>query len=245
MRVSGHCTESAPRVGSAIRRKEYGPSDSAVALLFEDNAGPDVYVSTDRDQANAPLLPMPTAVPPPPLGSCDRHCKFHVAEGVHDHFLSNRGLRQAAELVGTLEKFELQSPGSVAKEVSLDATMLDDQVCYVQLGDTAVLDRRPGDVRMAGGTSASRWRCVWRLTSATRASCACGLRWPTSARALPPLAHAMPGQKRRRRECRWGWVHPPTPPSPLTGSRARLPPLHLAPSCPGLVAPPAQLAHQP
>ena len=46
----------------------YGPGESALALMYEDDAGPDVYAGMDVDPANAPLLPMPTAVPPPPPG---------------------------------------------------------------------------------------------------------------------------------------------------------------------------------
>ena len=75
-----------------------GPSDSAVVLLFRDDARPDVCIGMDVDP-NAPLLPMPTAVPPPPLGGYEqRHYRFHAAEGVHEHRLSDRGLRHAVEL---------------------------------------------------------------------------------------------------------------------------------------------------
>ena len=49
----------------------YEPGQSALTLIYEDDAGPDVYAGMDVDLANAPLLPMPTAVLPPPLGSCD------------------------------------------------------------------------------------------------------------------------------------------------------------------------------
>ena len=60
----------------------YGPGESALALMYEDDAVPAVYAGMDADPANAPLLPMPTAVPLPPLGSCEqRHCRFHAAEG--------------------------------------------------------------------------------------------------------------------------------------------------------------------
>ena len=41
-------------------------SDSVVALLFEDDLGPNIYVGMDTDPANAPLLPVPTAVTPFP-----------------------------------------------------------------------------------------------------------------------------------------------------------------------------------
>ena len=47
---------------------EYGPSDLMLAVMYEDDIGSNVYVSMDTDPANAPLLPMPTAVPPPPWG---------------------------------------------------------------------------------------------------------------------------------------------------------------------------------
>ena len=130
---------------------ECGPSDSTVALLFEDDVGSDIYVGMDTDPTNAPLLPMPTAVPPPPLGSCERrHYRFHVAEGVHEHCLSGSGQRVATSLAGALERFEFQPPGRVAREMCLaDVPPMGDQVCCVQLGDTAVLDYHPGDVRAA------------------------------------------------------------------------------------------------
>ena len=71
---------------------EYGRGDSAVAFMYEDNTGPDVYVGMKTDPANVPLLPMPTAVPPPPLGNCEwRHCRYHAAEDVHQHCLSSSG----------------------------------------------------------------------------------------------------------------------------------------------------------
>ena len=47
----------------------YGPGESAPALMYEDDTAPDVYAGMDVDPANAPLLPMPTAVPRPRLGS--------------------------------------------------------------------------------------------------------------------------------------------------------------------------------
>ena len=50
----------------------YGPGESALALMYEDDAGPDVYAGMDVDPANAPLLPMPTAMPPPLLESCEQ-----------------------------------------------------------------------------------------------------------------------------------------------------------------------------
>ena len=49
----------------------YGPGEWALALMYEDDAGPGVYAGMDVDPANAPLLPMPNAVPPPSLGSCE------------------------------------------------------------------------------------------------------------------------------------------------------------------------------
>ena len=45
----------------------YGRNDSALALIDKDDARPDVYVRMQEDPANAPLLPLPTVVPPPPL----------------------------------------------------------------------------------------------------------------------------------------------------------------------------------
>ena len=82
---------------------------------------------------NALLLPMPTAMPVPLLGSCKRrHCRIHAAERVHEHRLSDGGQWQAAELAGAPERFELQPSESVAREASLDAPMLREQVCCVQ-----------------------------------------------------------------------------------------------------------------
>ena len=85
----------------------YGPGESALALMYEDDAGPDVYGGMDVDPANAPLLPMPTAVPPPPLGSCDqRHCTFYAAGGASRHRLTGTGRREAGMLAGALERYE-------------------------------------------------------------------------------------------------------------------------------------------
>ena len=85
----------------------YGPGESALALMYEDDAGPDVYAGMAVDPANAPLLPMPTAVPPPPLGSCEqRHCRFHAAEGAHRHRLTGTGRREAGMLASALERYE-------------------------------------------------------------------------------------------------------------------------------------------
>ena len=95
----------------------YGPGESALALMYEDDAGPDVYAGKDVDPANAPLLPMHTAVPPPPLGSCEqRHCRFHAAEGAHRHRLTGTGRREAGMLASALERYEFQRPGQVARE---------------------------------------------------------------------------------------------------------------------------------
>ena len=137
-----------------VEEMEYRPSDSAVALLFKDDPGPGVYVGMDTDPANAPLQPMPTAVPPPPVGSCERrHCRFHAAEGVHEHRLSNSGQQAATSLAGAMERFELQPPWRVAREVGLaDVPMLGDWVCCAQLGDTTVLDYHRGDARGAEPT---------------------------------------------------------------------------------------------
>ena len=129
----------------------YGPGESALALMYEDDAGPDLYAGTDVDPANAPLGPMPTAVPPPPLGSCEqRQCRYHAAQGAHRHRPLGTGQREAGMLASALERYELQRPGQVAREVALVAASPDDgQVRCVQLGDAAVLGHHPGDVRAA------------------------------------------------------------------------------------------------
>ena len=129
----------------------YGPGESALALMFEDDAGPDVYAGMDEDPANEPLRPMPTAVPPPPLGSCERrHCRYRAAEGAHRHRLTGTGQREAGMLADALERYELQRPGQVARELALAAASPDNgQVRCVQLGDAAVLGHHPGDVRAA------------------------------------------------------------------------------------------------
>ena len=129
----------------------YGPGESALALMYEDGAGPDVYAGMDVDPANAPLLPMPTAVPPPSLVSCEqRHCRFHAAEGPHRHRLTDTGRREAGMLASALERYEFQRPGQVAREMDLVAGSPDDgQVRCVHLGDAAVLGHNPGDVRAA------------------------------------------------------------------------------------------------
>ena len=129
----------------------YGPGESALAVMYEDDAGPDVYAGMDVHPANAPLLPMPTAVPPPPLGSCEqRHCRFHAAAGAHRHRLTGTGRREAGMLAGALERYEFQRPGQVVQEKALVAKSPDDgQVRCIQFGDAAVLDHHPGDVRAA------------------------------------------------------------------------------------------------
>ena len=129
----------------------YGPGESALALVFEDDAGPDVYAGMDEDPANEPLRPMPTAVPPPPLGSFERrHCRYHAAKGAHRHRLMGTGQREAGMLASALERYELQRPGQVAREMALAAASPDNgQVRCVQLGDAAVLGHQPGDVRAA------------------------------------------------------------------------------------------------
>ena len=75
-----------------VEEMECEPCDSRVALLYKDDTGPDVYVGMDKGSANTPVLPMPTAVPPSHLGSCERrHCRFHAAEGVQERRLSGSG----------------------------------------------------------------------------------------------------------------------------------------------------------
>ena len=73
-------------------KMECGPSVLTVALLFKDDLQPNVYIGMDTDPANAPLLPMPTAVPPPPLWSCERrYYRFHVPKGIDEHRRSGSG----------------------------------------------------------------------------------------------------------------------------------------------------------
>ena len=129
----------------------YGPRESALALMYEDDARPDVYAGMDVDPANVPLLPMPTAPPPPPLGSCEqRHCRFHAAARAHRHRLTGAGRREAGMLAGALERYEFQRPGQVAQEKALVAESPDDgQLRFIQLEDAAVLDHHPSDVRAA------------------------------------------------------------------------------------------------
>ena len=86
-------------------QEAYGPGELALALMYEDNAGPDVYAGMDVDPANVPLLPMPTAVPPPPLGSCEqRHCRYHAAEDAHRHRLMGTGHREVRKSVLPCQK---------------------------------------------------------------------------------------------------------------------------------------------
>ena len=95
------------------------------SLLYEEDSGPDVYVRMDTVLASAPLLPMPTVVPPPIVGSCERRRgTFHAAQVVNEHRVSHRGQQQALELAVALERFELQPLGSVAWDLGLDAPML-------------------------------------------------------------------------------------------------------------------------
>ena len=149
--AAGDKAEEEQEAESKGDKEAYGPGESALALMYEDDAGPDVYARMDVDPANAPLLPMPTAVPPPPLGSCrQRHCRFHAAEGAHRHRLTGTGRREAGMLASALERYEFQRPGQVAPEMDLVAGSPDDgQVRSVQLGDAAVLGHHPGDVRAA------------------------------------------------------------------------------------------------
>ena len=146
----------------------YGPGESALALMYEYAGGPDVCGGMDVNPAKAPLRPMPTAVPPPPLGSCERRqCRYHAAEGAHRHRLMGTGQREAGMPASALERYELQRPGQVAREVALVATSPDDgQIRCVQLGDAAVLGHQPGDVRAAepqGGLPLSVRLSVGRL----------------------------------------------------------------------------------
>ena len=53
-------------------------------------------------------------------------------------------------LEGALERYKFQHPGKVAQEKSLVAESPDDgQVRRIQLGDAAVVDHHPGEVRAA------------------------------------------------------------------------------------------------
>ena len=149
--AAGEGAEGEQEAEEVEDEEAYGPGESALALMFEDDAGPDVYAGMDEDPANEPLRPMPTAVPPPPLGSCERrYFRYHAAEGAHRHRLAGTGQREAGMLASALERYELQRPGQVAREMALAAVSPDnDQVRCVQLGDAAVLGHHPGDVRAA------------------------------------------------------------------------------------------------
>ena len=105
----------------------FEPGELGLALMYEVNAGPSVYADMDVDPANTPLLPVPTAVPPPPVGSCERrHCRFHAAAGAHRHSFTGTWKQQAGMLEGALECYEFQHPGHVAQEKSLVAESPDD-----------------------------------------------------------------------------------------------------------------------
>ena len=99
----------------------------------------------------APLVPMPTAVLPPPLGSSEpRYCRFHAAEGAHRHHLTGARRREVGLLEGTLKRYEFLSMGRIAREESLVAVPPEGgRVRCVQLGDAAVLDHHPREVRAA------------------------------------------------------------------------------------------------
>ena len=147
----------------------YGPGESALALMYEDDAGPDVYAGMDEDPANTPLRPMPTAVPPPPPGSCERrHCRYHAAEGAHRHRLMGTGQQEAGMLASALERYELQRLGQVAREMALAAASPDNgQVRCVQLGDarswvtTPVMSGRPSPRKASPCRCACPWGACW------------------------------------------------------------------------------------
>ena len=127
MVAAGEGAEEEQEAEEVEDEEAYGPAESALALMHEDDAGPDVYAGMDVDPANAPLRPMPTAVSPPPLGSCERrHCRYHAAEGAHRHRLIGTGQREAGMLASALERYELRRPGQVAREVALVVTSPDD-----------------------------------------------------------------------------------------------------------------------
>ena len=127
MVVAGEGAEEEQEAEEVEDEEAYGPGESALALMYEDDAGPDVYAGMDVDPAHAPLRPMPIAVPPPPLGSCEqRHRRYHAAEGAHRHRLMSTGRREAGMLASALERYELQRPGQVAREVALEAESPDD-----------------------------------------------------------------------------------------------------------------------
>ena len=141
---------------------EYGPGDSVLALMYEDDTGHDVHVGMDTDPANALMLPMPTAVPPSPLwGRERRSCRFHAAEDVYHHRLSSSWRREATLLVGALERYEFQSPRRVAREKGLeDMPPMRDWVCCVQLGGAAVLNHTRVKCGRLSCRNTSHWRCA-------------------------------------------------------------------------------------
>ena len=127
MDAAGEGAEEEQETEDEEDEEAYGPGEWALALMYEDDAGPDVYAGMDVDPANAPLRPMPPVVPPPPLGSCDRrHCRYHVDGGAHRHRLMGTGQREAEMLASALERYELKRRGQVAREVALVATSPDD-----------------------------------------------------------------------------------------------------------------------
>ena len=180
--AAGEGAEGEQKAEGEGDEEAYGPGESALALMYEDDAGPDVYAGMDVDPANAPVRPMPTAVPPPPMGSCERRqCTYHAAEGAHRHRLMGTGQREAGMLASALERYELQRPGHVAREVALVATPPDDgQVRCVQLGDAAVLGHLPVMSGQPSPKKASPCRCAcpsgacwtrqgWRTCGGTKA----------------------------------------------------------------------------
>ena len=138
----------------------------------------------DMDPANAPLLPMPTAVAPPPLVTYERrHCGLREAEGVHEHRLSDSGQRAVTLMAGTMERLELQLPGCVAWEVGLvDVPIIGDRFAVPNRGTRQSWPTIRGASRGQSRSSASRWRRVWR-----RAACFKSRGW----------------KERRRRACTW------------------------------------------
>ena len=149
--AAGEGAEEEQEAEEVKDEEAYGPAESALALMYKDDAVPDVYAGMDVDPAHARLGPMPTLVPPLPLGSCEqRHCRYHAAEGAHRHRLMGTGRREGGMLASALERHQLQRPGQVARERTLVAASPDDgQVRCVQLGDAAVLGHHPCDVRAA------------------------------------------------------------------------------------------------
>ena len=118
--AAGEGAEGEQEAEGEGNEEAYGPGESALALMFEDDAGPNVYAGMDEDPANAPQRPMPTAVPPPPLGSCERrHCRYHAAEGAQRHRLMGTGQREAGMLASALGRYKLRRPGQVAREMAL------------------------------------------------------------------------------------------------------------------------------